>query len=124
MAIHARSNYNVLGCGATVVRNLGDPDQDPVTMLKALLNAGVRWTFMVMADLQPKRLNKAPSGVKLKKFIEEHDLGPIIETEGRQPSDIHEKGFIKIYVWRPDYKSKGFIEFCEENKIIPIRKMW
>jgi hypothetical protein len=124
MAIHPRRNYDVLSCGATVVSNVGDPDQDPCEMVKTLLKCGVRFTFYVMADSQNKRVIKNTSGFKLKKYITDNDLGPIIETAGRHAAPDQEKEFIKMYVWRPDYIGAGFIKWCKDNNIGPVRKMW
>jgi len=122
--LEVRDNYDILGCGAIVCHGLGDPDQDPLEMVKRLLKTPVRYTFYVISELQPKRLNRNPSGLKLKKYIEKHGLGPMIETEGRHFSEINEKGFIKMWAWRPDYKSETFKLWCTENKVVPCRKMW
>lgn len=123
--IYPRPNFDCLGCGATVVSGLGDPDQDPKEMVTKLLkNVYVRFTFYVMADAQTKKTVKNTSGVKLKNYIEEHGLGPIIETQGRHFSDKFGENYIKVYVWRPDYKAETFIKWCKENKVELHRKMW
>ena len=115
----------ILGCGATVVKNLGDPDQDPLQMVKTLLTTvGYRFTFYVMADAQAKKTTKNTSGVKLKKYIEENNLGPIIETQGRHYSEVHQNAYIKVYVWRPDYKNKDFKAWCTANRVRCKDKMW
>ena len=121
--IEPRANYNILGCGATVVKNLGDPDQDPCEMVKTLLGkVRIRFTFYTMADCQPKKLCKDTSGLRLKKYIQKHNLGQMIETKGRHFSDIVKDNYIKIYVWRPDYAGKDFQKWCIDNKVTCIRR--
>lgn len=117
MAIAPRVSYDVLGCGATTVSGMGDPNQDPCEMVKKLLATNVRFTFYVMADCQPKKVSKNSSAIKFKNYVEEHKLGPLVETQGRHYSKVNGEGYIKVYIWRPDYAAKEFKDWCEANKV-------
>ena len=122
--IKPKGAFGNLACGATTVSNLGDPDQDPKEMIISMLTGmSYRYTYYVMADAQPKRLVKNTSGVKLKKYIEDNELGDMIETQGRHFSDVNGENYIKIYVWRPDYAGVKFKQWVKDNKAPVVKPM-
>lgn len=114
MAIYPNPNKDHFKCGISTCYSCSAENQKPEVMVKSLVGGVDKYGFYVMADAQ----KKDPDGTSMMKFsayVQEHNLGPIIESEGWHYNEAHGPKYIKIYVWRPDYEGKDFKAWMEAN---------
>ena len=112
------------GCGAAILSGVGYGGYDIPKWVKKLLTQKQQWAFYVMADAK----HKNPQDTQCQKFqayIEKHDLGPIIESDGWHLNEAHGPNYIKIYVWRPDWDGDGVKKWLKANEGLKVEvSMW
>ena len=107
----------MFGCNVAVVRGISSSGLHAKTAIKILLSSAIKHTFYVMADAQVEN-PKDTSAFALQKYIAEHNLGPMIESDKWYFNEAHGPRFIKIYIWRPDWESQAVKDWLEANKDI------
>ena len=115
MNISSRQDY--FDCGVATLSGLYADcgDKGAEAEIRSILGKG-KYAFFIMADAKPKdpRNTLAQS---MKTYIEENDLGTMIESDGWHYNEAHGPNYIKIYIFRPDYDSESMKRFLEEKKL-------
>lgn len=105
---------DLFGCGAATIGGISyDSGNGAPGFVKKILTHKTKYVFYVMADAQPKDPEQTFM-IRVQKYIEKENLGPMIESEGWHYNEAHGPRYIKIYVWRPDYKVGA--AWLEKNK--------
>jgi hypothetical protein len=108
----------LFGCNAAVVSGISSSyggAMPPEKMVKTIVTHKSKFAFYAFADAQ-KEDPKETYMIKFKEYVEKHDLGPLLETEGWHYNEAHGPRYIKIYVWRPAFDSESMKNWLEKNK--------
>ena len=117
--MHVNGFKGAFNCGATTLTGISYIGLNLAAEIKSLVTGKEKWAFYVMAAALPKDPVNS-GGEKLKKYIEEHNLGEIIETDGWHYNECHGPLYIKVYVYRPDYDTPAMKKWLKDNENIKV----